>query len=70
MLCRIPLILESPCVFVLSSGTWKDDFVHNEGQRTIVCVTGKEESGLALIPGTGGMSSREFSFLEVFLFVR
>lgn len=39
VLCRIPLMLGSPCVSVLSSGTWEHDFLHNEGQRTIVCMT-------------------------------
>lgn len=40
------LILGSPCVFVLSTGTCKHDFMHNERQRTIVCVTGTEKGNV------------------------
>lgn len=36
VLGRIPLILASPWVFVLSSGTWKHVLVYNEGCTTVV----------------------------------
>lgn len=36
VLCRIPLILGSLCLFVLSSGTWKHVLMHKEGRRTII----------------------------------
>lgn len=78
--CAIPSVPKAFCallntfnarksVFVLSSGTCKHDSVDNERQRSIVC-TAKGNLGWHWSQEQEGMSSRGFSFLEVFLFVR